>query len=84
MASPALNHFGTEALKASVFTNAHADAAAEPSVRQIREFAEEEDSHYPLAAECPKFVQGALVAFGMEVVAAILLYGIWQLWHILR
>jgi len=59
-------------------------SAETPFLCQAPEFAQDAESERPLIAEDPKLFRGALVAFGMEVVAGTLLYGAWELWHLFR
>jgi hypothetical protein len=62
----------------------YADSISAPCVCEARDFAHEAESLYVCDAEGSKFMKGAVVAFGLEAVGALLLYGVWQLWHVLR
>ncbi|MGA2673987.1 MAG: hypothetical protein ABSE99_12240 [Terracidiphilus sp.] len=84
MASQALTHREIETLQATLLADVYAGAISAPCVYEARDFANEAESLFVSDAEGPKFLKGAIVAFGLEATGALMLYGVWQLWHILR
>ena len=45
---------------------------------------EEADNVYVSNTDALRGARGAIMAIGIEITAAVCLYGIWQLWHIFR
>jgi hypothetical protein len=55
-----------------------------PFERETPAFSIEGDCLYISGAEGIRGSKGALTAVGIEVASALCLYGIWQLWRLLR
>jgi hypothetical protein len=84
MASPALNHFEIEALKASIL--ADAEDTPIPASAVFNAFASTQVAD-PLSiptSEGRKGAKGAMMAIGIEAAAAFSLYAVYLLWHALR
>jgi hypothetical protein len=84
MANAAVYQPETEVFTGSALPDVPAEFRSAPFICQAPEFAQDAESERPLIAEDPKLFRGALVAFGMEVMAGTLLYGAWELWHLFR
>ena len=52
--------------------------------RAVPAAAEESDDLYMSHSDALGGARGSIIAIGIEITAAVCLYGIWQLWHILR
>jgi len=84
MTNSAVCDFETEALTASSLTELDAGFEAALFLCEAPEFAMETGYQSPTAARGPRLLRGALWGFCMEAAAAIFIYGIWHLWHLLR
>lgn len=84
MASPALNHFEVEELKASILSEPHVGPVLATSVCEAFAPTQDSDSLSVPTSAGLKGAKGAMWAFGIEAAVALCFYGIWQLWHILR
>ena len=83
MASPVLDRFEYEAFRASLLTGS-ATPASSSSPREISAFQDESDYLCESSMDGMNCFKGSLWALGMEAAAALCVFGIWQLWHILR
>ena len=52
--------------------------------RAVPAATEEADNVYISHTDALRVARGAITAIGIEITAAVCLYGIWQLWHIFR
>jgi len=90
MASPALKLTDVEALRAPQSPKACSLSDLASLVREeaarAKEaaLAKEADGLYVSTSEGLKGARGAMMAIGLEAVAALIFYGIWQAWHALR
>jgi hypothetical protein len=84
MGSPALNYFQVEELKASILTDAHVGPVLVSSVSEVFASPKEVQALPVPTSEGLKGARAAMVAIGLEAVAGLGLYGVWQVWHILR
>ena len=84
VASPAFRHTDVQALEFPAQTSFRSLAELTASLRKAPAFSEEADGRGVSAATGLKGAKAAMVAVGLEVAAAICVYGIWQVWHILR
>ena len=84
MASHAFNHFEVEALRANIL----ADAPETPvPASTLYEAFGSTDNADPLSIPVSaglKGATGAMMAIGIEVAAALCIYAVWQVWHIIR
>jgi hypothetical protein len=55
----------------------------EPAVRETEAFAEQMDSEFALDAGAPRCARGFLYAIGLEAAAALCIYGIWLVCHVI-
>jgi hypothetical protein len=84
MASPALNQFEVEGFDASVFSGANIGARAAALEGESPDFIKRRGALYLKPGVGVRGAKGALTALGLEAAAAFCLYGVWQLWHLLR
>jgi hypothetical protein len=84
MASPALNHFEIEQLKANILADSHDSPVSATDVLQAFASADNANSLSVPISEGLKPARGAMIAIGVEAAAAFGIYAVWQLWHILR
>jgi hypothetical protein len=83
MASHAFNHFEVEALKSNI---ADAQDCPIPASAVFQAFASTDNADLLSisTSEGRKGAKGAMMAIGIEAAAALCIYGVWQLWHIVH
>jgi hypothetical protein len=84
MASPALNHFEVEQLKANLLAKAQDTPVPASAVFKAFASTHNADSVPIPTCEGLKGAKGAMVAIGIEAAAAFCLYAVWLLWHFVR
>jgi len=85
MASPSLNHFEVEQLKADIVAAAQDNPV--PATEVFKAFASTDSVDHPLSipsSEGRKPAKGAMIAIAVEAAAVLCIYAVWQLWHLLR
>ena len=70
-------------VQASILTSAYPGPLLEPAVRETEAFAEQMDSEFALDAGAPRCARGFLYAIGLEAAAALCIYGIWLVCHVI-
>jgi len=85
MIGSALNLYEAGAFDGTLMTDTDTDHKEEPFEREAPAFTTlQEGDLYVSRAEGLCGAKGALTAVGMEAATAFCLYGVWQVWHLLR
>ncbi len=84
MASPVLKKCEVNTFKASLLTDSTTIPVPAPSLREAPAFFDTEEFQSESSAGGINCAKGYLMAIGVEAVAALCLFGIWQAWHIFR
>ena len=66
-----------------MLTNSYAGPLVAPAALETEALAKQMDSQSEFKANTPRCARGFLYAIGLEAAAALCIYGIWQVWHII-
>jgi hypothetical protein len=84
VANRALDDIEVELSEAFIFRGVLADPALASSVTEIPVFASKPGCLPESGVEDGSCLKGFFVAIGLEAAMALSIYGLWQVWHILR
>jgi hypothetical protein len=84
MASHAFNHFEVEALRANILADAPETPVPASTLYEAFASTDNADSLSVSTADGLKGATGAMMAIGIEAAAACCIYGVWQIWHVIR
>jgi hypothetical protein len=84
VAIQALKKFDINAFDGSTLSNTYTAHQWTPRVCVSPATAQHADFVGELPVEGARFIKGFMVALGFEAVTAIGVYGLWQVWHVLR
>jgi poly-gamma-glutamate capsule biosynthesis protein CapA/YwtB (metallophosphatase superfamily) len=69
--------------QASILTSSYAGTLLEPAARETEALAGQMDSESAFDAGAPRCARGFLFAIGLEAAAALCIYGIWLVCHVI-
>jgi hypothetical protein len=84
LASHAFDEFEVIEFRSSMCTDARVHGISVPGVSEGLRPTRETGSRSESKSEGIRCVRGSLFALGFEAAAALGIYGIWEIWHILR
>jgi len=84
LASHALDEFEVIEFRSSMCTDAFVRGMPAPGILEGRRLARETGSRSASNSEGIRCVRGSLLALALEAAMALCVYGIWEIWHILR
>jgi hypothetical protein len=84
MASPAFKRTAVPAFEPLIASDRRSLSESASSLDKSPVINSEADVPYVETSKGLQAAKGAMVAIGLEAAAALLLYGIWQAWHVLR
>jgi len=84
LASHALDEFEVIEFRSPIGTDASLHGTPASALAAGSKLAREADIRTESKSEGIRCIRGSLIALGLEAAMAFCVYGIWQIWHILR